>query len=119
MENFREKAHNINLRTIAEERSKTLYIRRYYTLDPNTNEKIYGDDGTSEDVKRDCTPEEHEILSKLMYAVFLSLHSYDDADIQTALAVAEYSADLMIPNLNGYLSIYCPLLEIIDEVTKK
>ena len=115
------RATETDLHALCEEYSDHLYIRRYFKYDEN-GEKIYAESkwsdnsfGNGEDIKRACTEEERNILSNLMYAVLLTLRS-DYKDIQTALDVAEFSADLMIPHLNGYMSIYNPLREILSRL---
>lgn len=104
------------LRALCAEKSKTLYIRHYYRRDPYTGERYEDTDGTSEDVKRDATPEESAILENLMYSVLLGLRWREASDLQTALDVVEFAADQMIPRLNGYLSIYSPLNDILREL---
>lgn len=79
----------------AESVSNTLFIRTY-------------NNGSSEDTERQTTESEKEILTKLIHGALLaaSWHGLEENAVQGAKNTAEFTARLMIPNINGYLSVY-------------
>lgn len=62
------------------------------------------DNGSSEDIKKKTTAREKAILTNIIYGALLTIrfHKLDN----TAVQVAKDTADLMIPGINGYLSVY-------------
>lgn len=86
----------------AESVSNTLYIRTY-------------NNGNSDDTKRQTTESEKGILTNLIYGALLaaSWHGLEENAVQGAKNTAEFIARLMIPNINGYLSVYLQIAEFI------
>jgi len=79
----------------AESVSKTIAIRTY-------------DNGSSNDTTRKSTKKEKEILTNIIYGALLAIknHNLGGIAVQAAKDTAEFTADLMIPGINGYLSVY-------------
>lgn len=66
------------------------------------------DNGSSDDTPRKSTKKEKEILTNIIYGALLSIrwHKLDKNAVKTASDTAEFTANLMIPNINGYDSVY-------------
>lgn len=66
------------------------------------------DNGSSEDIKKKTTAREKAILTNIIYGALLTIrfHKLDNTAVQVAKDTAEFTADLMIPGINGYLSVY-------------
>lgn len=79
----------------AESVSDTLTIRTY-------------DNGSSNDTTRKSTKKEKEILTNIIFGALLAIknHHLGGIAVQAAKDTAEFTVDLMIPNINGYLSVY-------------
>lgn len=79
----------------AESVSNTITIRTY-------------DKGSSDDTTRKSTKKEKEILTNIIFGALLAIknHKLDGIAVQAAKDTAEFTADLMIPHINGYLSVY-------------
>ena len=79
----------------AESVSNTLFIRDY-------------NDGNSEDTERQATPQEKEILTNIICGALFAIRTNQlgGIAIQTAKDTAEFTADLMLPYINGYESVY-------------
>ena len=79
----------------AESVSNTLFIRGY-------------NDGNSEDTGRKTTPREKKILTNIICCALFAIrvHNLNSIAVQSAKDTAEFTADLMLPNINGYLSVY-------------
>ena len=92
----------------ASKAAKTLVIRSY-------------DNGSSVDIRRDATPEEAKIIENTIYGALLTIRNrtttQDNTHLkETALSVAEYIADLSLPDINGYLTVYNPALRILNDL---
>ena len=87
----------------AESVSKTITIRTY-------------DNGSSNDTTRKSTKKEKEILTNIIYGALLTIknHNLGGIAIQAAKDTAEFTADLMIPGINGYLSVYNKIGEFVE-----
>lgn len=75
--------------------SNTITIRTY-------------DNGSSDDIKRKSTKKERKILTNIIYGALLAIknHNLGGIAVQAAKDTAEFTADLMLPYINGYLSVY-------------
>lgn len=64
--------------------------------------------GSSEDIKKKTTAREKAMLTNIIYGALLTIrhHRLDNTAIKAAKDTAEFTADLMIPHINGYLSVY-------------
>ena len=84
---------------------------------PHTNtivDRLY-ENGNSRDTRRNARPEETTILFNLMYAALLAIRQNHNA-AEVAINTAEYAVDLLLPGVNGYMSLYCPLCDILKEL---
>ena len=79
----------------AESVSNTLFIREY-------------DNGNSENTERKTTPREKKILTNIICGALFAIrvHNLNSIAVQSAKDTAEFTADLMLPYINGYLSVY-------------
>ena len=98
------------LREIADTISETIVIRTYIT-------------GCSCDTRRPATAQEKECLYKVIYSALLTLNDgcenrgnpvADRAIVDTA----EFMIRLLIPDCNGYDSVYIPLNDAIADWAK-
>lgn len=77
-------------------------------------------DGCTHDERRPTTQEEHEVLYNLAYSALLGLNAGEAARQTTAaedaiLNAIEYTCILMLPEANSYLTIYCPLRNVLEQ----
>ena len=70
--------------------------------------------GNSDDVTRKASTDESTILFNCIYGA-LSEIRYRDDSAQVAMDTAENIADMFIPNINGYCSVYIPIWDILTE----
>ena len=85
------------MKAYAEEQSETIVIRAYT-------------DGNSSDVRRATSKVEAEIIKNIIYGGLLAMNQYTSNDIaRPAIDACEYIGNLMIPEMNGYDTIFCPL----------
>lgn len=92
------------LKDEAKEASKTITIKE--------------EDGT--EVKRESTPEESDIIGIAIYSALLVIRSHEgEESYQAAKDTAEFMADFLIPDLQGYLSVYIPIERIIEKLSKE
>lgn len=58
--------------------------------------------------ERKATKKEKEIISNIIYGALLAIkwHNFDKNAVQIAKDTAEFTVDTMIPNINGYKSVY-------------
>lgn len=84
--------------------SNTLVVRTY-------------DNGNSDDTERKTTSREKEILTNIICGALFAIRTNQlgGIAIQTAKDTAEFAADLMLPYINGYESVY---LKIDDFVAR-
>lgn len=87
----------------AETAAKTITIRTY-------------DNGSSIDTVRETTKKEKEILTNIIYGALCTIrwHKLDKNGVQVAKDTAEFIGDLMIPNMNGYDSVYNKIGKFVD-----
>jgi len=69
---------------------------------------------------RPSTPEEKEIIYKVIYGSLSGLNWSEesrgsDEAVKAVIDTAEYLIDLFIPYCNGYLTVYNPLKRILGE----
>lgn len=75
----------------------------------------FEDHGNSRDERRDSIPYEKRILHRVIYGALLAIrHNHDAAEI--ALNTAEFIGDLLLPGINGYMSVYLPTCRILEEL---
>ena len=100
------------LRTIAEDISRTIYIRTM-------------DGGNSHDKKRKSRSREQSIIYSVAYGALLALNWGEQVrsnrDMEQAIVdSAEFTLDLLIREFyadkecNGYMTIYCPLKRVLQ-----
>jgi|SRR5665647_1291777 len=87
------------LKEYAEAKAETIVIRTY-------------EEGNSSDIRRLTTAPEETIIFKILYGALLAMREVNN--MYSAISAAEYIGDLMIPQMNGYDTIYCPLTEFYD-----
>lgn len=87
----------------AESASNTITIRTY-------------DNGSSDVTTRKSTKKEKEILTNIIFGALLAIknHNLGGIAVQSAKDTAEFTADLMIPHINGYLSVYNKIGDFIE-----
>ena len=91
------------LRNEAHKAAQTISIRSY-------------DNGSSKDTRRNSTPDEATIIENCIYGALLTIKSNATIEAQKpAMDAAEMIADLSISNLNGYDSVYNPVLRICED----
>lgn len=89
-----------NMKRLARENSKEIVIRSY-------------NDGNSNDYRREATPEESEILYKLLYAAMLAYTwQPNGGSIDIILDTVEFACHQFLPEANAHDSIYIPLRKI-------
>jgi len=89
-----KKVKEQELKEYAQEQSKAIAIRSYNR-------------GNSSDTIRATTEYESKIIEAVIFGALLAIRSgYDQ---QGAKASAEYIGDLLLPEMNGYLTIYLPI----------
>lgn len=67
------------------------------------------------DSKRVTTETEREMLRKLFYGALLELNRNGGSQFDYGvLNCAEMTADLFIPYMNGYDTVFCPLKRVIE-----
>ena len=71
--------------------------------------------GNSRDTRRDTIPYEETILENLMLSALYAIRYADNA-ADVAINTAEYAVDLLLPGVNGYMSLYIPLCNILKEL---
>ena len=91
------------LKTYAQEKSCTVLIRARH-------------DGSCGDCRRQTTKQEAKIIESAIFGALLAIRS--GSDVQAAKDTAEYIADLLIPGVNGYISVYQPIGDFVDQVTE-
>jgi hypothetical protein len=79
------------LKTYAEKVSDSIVIRTYAN-------------GNSKDEKRTTTEPEKRLIFSLIFGALLAINA--GANSQSVKDCAEYTGDLLIPQMNGYDSIY-------------
>jgi len=88
------------MKRLARENSKEIVIRSY-------------NDGNSSDDRREATPEESEILYRLLYAAMLAYGwRSNGGSIDSILDTAEFVCHQFLPEANAYDSVYIPLRKI-------
>ena len=91
------------LKNEARKAAQTLSIRSY-------------DNGSSKDTRRNSTPDEANVITNCIYGALLTIKSNATIEAQKpAMDAAEMIADLSIPNLNGYDSVYDPVRRICED----
>lgn len=73
------------------------------------------------DVKREATETEKRTLYTIFYSALAAMNYYRhqstkeimDAHDKGIINMAEFTVDRLIPNVNGYLSVYIPLHDVI------
>lgn len=106
----RVRRHHNMLLAIAGEIAQDITIRTYVN-------------GSSKDEKRMSTKEEREILQNIIYSTLLALNDGEEARraqycgpvFKAALDVAEYITPKLIPDVNTYDSIYCPIWNVVKD----
>ena len=101
---FAEKYTSNDLKEIADEISNEIVVRSYK-------------DGTSYDGRRNSTPEEKNIIYKILFAAMVSYgyrNETNGGSIDAVLDMAEFTCHQFLPEVNAYDSIYLPLREITD-----
>lgn len=91
MLNFTEQ----ELKEFAKEQAKTITIRIYI-------------DGNSKDITRNTSKPEAKIIETIIYGGLLAIR--DNGDVRSIIDACEYIAKLQIPEMNGYHSIYLPMM---------
>lgn len=87
------------LQEIARNNSTTIVIRVW-------------NNGNSDDIRREATQEEQEIIYKILYGGLLAINFRHGKEYQGAMDACEYMGHLLLPeNTNCYDTIYCPLNE--------
>lgn len=71
--------------------------------------------GSSRDEKRNANALEHVALESVMLGALQAIKWRDDA-AQTALDTAEFTIDYLLHGVNGYDSVYLPLMRILREL---
>ena len=94
MKNFTE----AELKEYAEQVAKTIVIRTYVN-------------GNSDDSKRETTLPEREIIKSIIFGGLLSINR--GLDSQRIIDACEFIADLQIPEMNGYDTIYNPMQDFV------
>lgn len=79
------------LKEFANEQSKTIVIRTYV-------------DGCSYDTPRKSTKREQTIIQAVIYGALLAIEH--GADKQSVKDSSEFTADILLPEMNGYDTIY-------------
>ncbi len=102
----------MDIKEVADRFSDTVAIRGYTA------------NGSSYDYRRQSTKEEKQVLSAVMYGTLLGLNrslqpdvgEFPPQSVQIAKDIAEFTFNRSFPdsNYNGYLSIYSPLDDIIN-----
>jgi hypothetical protein len=82
------------LKAYADQVSNSIVIRTY-------------ENGHSNDERRITTRPEKQIIFSVVYGALLSINN--GANIQSAKDCAEFIGDQLIPSMNGYDTIYCPI----------
>ena len=91
------------LRNEAHKAAQTISIRSY-------------DNGSSKDTRRNSTSDEATIIENCIYGALLTIKSNATIEAQKpAMDTAEMIADLSISNINGYDSVYNPVLRICED----
>lgn len=69
------------------------------------------------DYRKKATAEQAEIITNIIYGALLAIRwrGYHSDIVKGIIDTAEFTADLMIKDLNGYESVYNPLWEILKE----
>ena len=82
------------LKAYAEANSKTIVIRAY-------------ENGNSTDTERTATEQEREIIFKLIYGALLGINWRSEISArQPIMDSTEFTSNLMLPEANGYDTIY-------------
>lgn len=88
------------MKRLARENSKEIVIRSYHN-------------GNSSDDRREATPEESEILYRLLYAAMLAYGwRSNGGSIDSILDTVEFACGQFLPEANAYDSVYIPLRKI-------
>lgn len=83
------------LKEYAEKEAETIVIRTY-------------ENGNSSDTRRKTTKKEKAIITSVIYGGLLAVRN--GADMNSVKHACEFIGDLQIPSMNGYDSIYQPLV---------
>ena len=94
---FAEKYNENQLKEISRDIAGSIVIRDYVN-------------GNSRDTRRETTPEEKEIISKIAYGAMVS-YGYG-GQIDAVLNTTEFILHQFIPEANGYDTIYIPLRKV-------
>lgn len=88
----------------AESVSNTITIRTY-------------DNGSSDDTTRKSTKKEKEILTNIICGALFTIrvHNLNSIAVQAAKDTAEFTADLMLPYINGYDSVYNKIGDFVEQ----
>lgn len=91
-------------REYAESVSNTITIRTY-------------NNGSSDDTTRKSTKKEKGILTNIIFGALLSIrwHKLDKNAVKTASDTAEFTVNLMMPNINGYDSVYRKIVNFVAQ----
>ena len=95
---FVNKYNQEQMEEIARDIAGSIVIRTYHN-------------GNSCDTRRETTPEEKEIIRKIALSVMYS-YAFYNSEIDSILNVAEFTIDMIIPNVNGYDTLYIPLRKV-------
>ena len=66
--------------------------------------------GNRVDITRKTTTREKSVVGNLVLAGLLAIRS-GEADKRAAASTAEYAANLLLKDVNGYDSVFCPIME--------
>ena len=72
-------------------------------------------EGNSSDVCRKAIPYERQLLAGVMLGALHEIRWRDNA-AQVAIDTAEFTIDCLLPDVNGYDSVYLPILHILEEL---
>ncbi len=84
------------LKEYAQQVGKEIVIRKYIN-------------GNSEDTRRQTNKEESKLIASVVYGSLLAINQ--KADLQSVADAAEYIIRQLLPEVNGYDTIYLPIKE--------
>ena len=73
-------------------------------------------DENHSDERRDTTNEERDYIFAVVKSALYSLNYNCDADVQAVADMAEFTIDELIPNCNGYLTVYNPIKRFVEQM---
>lgn len=88
------------LKEYAQQVGKEIVIRKYIN-------------GNSEDTRRQTNKEESKLIASVVYGSLLAINQKADlqSDLQSVADAAEYIIRQLLPEVNGYDTIYLPIKE--------